>query len=1784
MRDLNIFGSSEAPSKAIPYSGPFRQDIDEASKLLGIDPRLAHGLAKTESDYDPLAISPAGALGIMQLMEGTADDLGVDRTNPKENIYGGLQYLKNQMDRFDDTDKALAAFNWGPGNISKAIEAYGDKWGEHIPDETKKHLERSKRYMEAKVSEPESSVERKHGLRVIKFGPFEETQKASEKKEAWPILKKWASGLPEEFGKSILDTIGIARKQDGYEGSWEEVPTWAEKESILDVYKAGTSLVGGAATFIPSVATGLGQLAFQIPRLAGDITLKDWSKRTMKMINDSLALINTPLEPIQAMQTPGSRAAAEPVEKVFETFLWPAHKTRSFLEEKGYPVLGYAIGTIMELGEFALAHRILKGKKSGKILDDVKSVDDVNAVVDIGGENAVRLLNKALDESDKAGTDRRGPQYDAIRAAEQARVNSQSKSHTERQRAIKRALDEKTREVKGKIKEPKWYPLKSGVSATQFMEQVKKKLAPKEVSDAKKITQDVGEISPEKRVERKAEGPIRLRDIEKDRMGSETREIKSIAREGIKAKGIWTLDAYKLGSKIYKEGRDRSVLEKAEKEMDAETSAIIKESRNFEPDSKEFNNLLDKASYNASAKQYISEALEAFDAVSGKDIPKAKAILKDLGEEVVGEKAEMKLEPPPKEGYVASIKGPDGTLYNGVKGVNHGMVADRYNLLNKYDEGYRDGFTDSDGKFYTQPELAEKIGIEDITAETMFSKEFGLDKDIERGKILEDLSQEEMLSLLRQEKGVSEFEPTSKKTDVALEEERVMPEFEDKKEAESKGYEVNARRFKSLEKAEKFKEILVQRHGPELEAEQGLGAIEIIKAGKSYRVAIKEKGLGADVEDIVSEYFVEGEGSPYGNLIDKGEAVPEATRPRLSVEEAETKLGEIMAKTFESELKEGKPVIKEGVDVEKIADEIGEVAGDLRPSHPAEAGLVDRADKMLSLLKLEGVEKAGFESRAHPVEYKANEGTRVALGEDEKGWDNPYDALEYMEENGIDGVVDRNPLNKETWAIEYGPKIIRKKIKAKGKKPAVLTDEEVEAAFGKEGPERVGYMKDFMDFLKNERGAVEVGAVGEDVRKAIKKIAEDALKLGMKPGEYAKQLDPTMTPRRINEINEMAESLFLQEDSIKKASKTTPMAKDGGTKENPNVNTRKSRKIKGVVVRYLPVFREELKTMLRAKELATRTGIGEYFRNPIRAFKEAGSGVKKLIYDPYIEAEGKVIKDLKAKDAKLNRIRKGISRKSAKRIWKYAMAQQKGGPEIMSKMNIKNIPDSLSPKELKAYESLRSEYNVLFDRLNEMRTSIGKAPIRKVEDYFTFMSAFSMLEKIGIKTNLVLDRPSVIRDRYAQFMATPFRFAKTRKKFGLAPVMTDPFVIYSRYANNAIRHIHISPIVAKVGELRRVFKLDSGDRWKLGSKKPRLDRFLLDWSNHLAQQAEFKLPTRIERGLGMISRNLTYSVLGGLARTALIQISALRNTFTELGPIHTTKGIISSLKPGSTKRILAKSSLEQRIYDAVIGDAMSALKTGKVGGAKKLLASGTMWPLKYIDLRTAMATWDGAYKMAKNKLKMGETEARTYANDVVTRTQASALPGDLAPVQRTALGKFITLFQTFVINDWNFLTEDVLGIKNAKITNKKVVEKVLKYIFATTALNILFEDLLEVKSPFPTPAKAVIEGLEDDDGVGRMAADVFMELLEPIPVVSSARYGTSPFGPGVEVIEELTRLMRDYPMQKPWYETVGKLLGIPGTTQIMKTKRARERGAGIKEQIFGSKGLPKSKKSRRSRF
>lgn len=107
-------------AEGLNISGDTNSLIKEAAARYQVDPRLVAAVAQTESGGNQEAVSPAGAVGVMQLMPETAAGLGVNPYDKRQNIEGGAKYLRQMMDTFGgDVQKAVAAYNAGPQAVKE---------------------------------------------------------------------------------------------------------------------------------------------------------------------------------------------------------------------------------------------------------------------------------------------------------------------------------------------------------------------------------------------------------------------------------------------------------------------------------------------------------------------------------------------------------------------------------------------------------------------------------------------------------------------------------------------------------------------------------------------------------------------------------------------------------------------------------------------------------------------------------------------------------------------------------------------------------------------------------------------------------------------------------------------------------------------------------------------------------------------------------------------------------------------------------------------------------------------------------------------------------------------------------------------------------------------------------------------------------------------------------------------------------------------------------------------------------------------------------------------------------------------------------------------------------------------------------------------------------------------------------------------------------------------------------------------------------------------------------
>lgn len=153
--EVTLSNASYANSEELMCSEELEGIFVEASETYDISLSLLKAVAKAESDFDPECTSSSGAMGIMQLMPGTAAELGVtDAYDPRQNIMAGAKYLSENLDIFHgDVSLAVAAYNAGRGAVAKydGIPPY---------TETQNYVKKVLGYMNEDISVPDITVSR----------------------------------------------------------------------------------------------------------------------------------------------------------------------------------------------------------------------------------------------------------------------------------------------------------------------------------------------------------------------------------------------------------------------------------------------------------------------------------------------------------------------------------------------------------------------------------------------------------------------------------------------------------------------------------------------------------------------------------------------------------------------------------------------------------------------------------------------------------------------------------------------------------------------------------------------------------------------------------------------------------------------------------------------------------------------------------------------------------------------------------------------------------------------------------------------------------------------------------------------------------------------------------------------------------------------------------------------------------------------------------------------------------------------------------------------------------------------------------------------------------------------------------------------------------------------------------------------------------------------------------------------------------------------------------------
>lgn len=669
------------------------------------------------------------------------------------------------------------------------------------------------------------------------------------------------------------------------------------------------------------------------------------------------------------------------------------------------------------------------------------------------------------------------------------------------------------------------------------------------------------------------------------------------------------------------------------------------------------------------------------------------------------------------------------------------------------------------------------------------------------------------------------------------------------------------------------------------------------------------------------------------------------------------------------------------------------------------------------------------------------------------------------------------------------------------------------------------------------------------------------------------------------------------------------------------------------LVAFAPIYASEVGMLQNARQFSgvqglSKVGTAELGKHsllePYFALRRAG--VLQLHYAARA-SERAAVRELASVDADLNALAKVHDKTSRERIGEFGYGESLQGMNILIK-NGRDIP-SLNRNEQITRDAQRRFYEDTFERTNDVREATGRERLHYEENYIPFMRVFSMAERLGQQLNLILDSPEHIRAVYDNLSKLDFPREKRRTGARYSAEF-DSFTLMHDYARQITKQIHMAPFLDKLKEMvtQPLPEPATGkSTWLLKDNNPQLHRYLVDWHESITHGTQPTFAPGIDKAATTLMNNISGATIGLTLKSAVAQFGALRNVAHTTGWPHLINGTLETMgdaltyffRPENTrahKAFLSSDMLDTRgvqdIYTDVsaslIGgrprDFMQAIKDGRY---RELLhefdQSVSYKLLSAMDMTTALITHNAARRLAEQINREGvkrgiaevldSTRTKQFIDDVLIRTNGSSMAVDVAPIQRTTGGRLATQFQRFLINDWNYLIEDVFGAAGRKDIARLLardpdkylpafVKSTIMFVAATTAFNTIYESL-GFNSIFPSPLKALNQSMDAGDNVLKTATKVALELATDVPIVGRSRYGQ--IGPPVlSVLGEATQSLLGsrgaYKLAKPddtvlegvaraYGSPVARFLGARGSSQVGRAVRGEDRGQAFWPSITG---------------
>ena len=547
-------------------------------------------------------------------------------------------------------------------------------------------------------------------------------------------------------------------------------------------------------------------------------------------------------------------------------------------------------------------------------------------------------------------------------------------------------------------------------------------------------------------------------------------------------------------------------------------------------------------------------------------------------------------------------------------------------------------------------------------------------------------------------------------------------------------------------------------------------------------------------------------------------------------------------------------------------------------------------------------------------------------------------------------------------------------------------------------------------------------------------------------------------------------------------------------------------------------------------------------------------------------------------------------------------------------------------KELNAYKVMRRHFQRTLENLNVMREKIGKDLIRERFNYFTFVrvdeglkaEGKTMLDATGLDINLMLKSVLAGGRPLTHAEEPAFNFMR-RDPGAIKPLELDALKVFASYMDSAKTYEHFMPVAISVSALNGKWKVQKEGEKKLQTFElqraaPKFSEYLDRWSNFILgakDKREFGASNwnKFDKFLNNTAQNLATFTLGFSLRSIAIQPMANLFTSVYIGPNWVGKGMNAMLsgkakwilhdqdeyhkerdrllniakKEGavSNERLLLiehealdkshrSDHLPTRTPDVMLENIQSV---GATGDYQKVKAAVTQWAflgLQWTDMVTAEIGWIGAWEKFLDQ-GMNKKDAAMAADRVIRKTHAAAARGYRAPIQRTAIGKTLTIFQTFAIGEFNFVVHEVFKkegltnpdgtlIKDMTVLQKERHDRIMKLFIMSALVNLLYEDMLGFNSPIPSPMRNYAKRLNEDEGaaIGLVRA-LATEFIGQVPVIGGGvQFGSGLAGPIGRLYEDVSSIISG---KRPAdaLKLMAKLNGVPAT-QLYKWDRNYDEG------------------------